>query len=166
MRYSKMVILVLLSVIAVQSKKALCDGNTANITVKVVINSSPCTVNNNQTIDVDFGNSIITTDVAKGTVEKTVDYTLDCTSADQNQKLAMKISGVGADFDNNVLKTNIAELGVKLRADGIDYPLNTDLVLATTSSKPMLVAQLIQQPGARLSTGSFTAGATMTVSYQ
>lgn len=145
---------------------AIADQNTAVITVKVTVNAAPCEINNNQIIDVDFGNNVITTDVAKGTVEKTVNYTLDCTSADQTKTLAMRISGSGADFDDKVLKTSIPELGVKLKADGAEYPLNTDLALASSSSKPALTALLVQQPGARLPTGDFTAGATMTVDYQ
>ncbi|MFW0880075.1 fimbrial protein [Cronobacter dublinensis] len=142
------------------------DPNSTLVTVKVVVVAAPCEINNNQLIDVDFGSSVITTDVAKGTVEKPIDYTLDCANADQSKTLAMRISGAGADFDNNVLKTSIAELGVKMKADGADYALNSDLVLASATSKPALTALLVQQPGARLPTGGFTAGATMTVNYQ
>jgi type 1 fimbria pilin len=145
---------------------AIADQNTALITVKVTVNAAPCEINNNQVIDVDFGNNVITTDVAKGTVEKPVNYTLDCTNADQSKTLVMRISGSGADFDDTVLKTSITELGVKLKAGGVDYPLNTDLALASSASKPALTALLVQQPGSRLPTGGFTAGATMTVDYQ
>ncbi|WP_105637529.1 fimbrial protein [Cronobacter dublinensis] len=142
------------------------ENNIITINVKVSVSAPPCEINNNQLIDVDFSDSVITTDVAKGTVEKLVNYTLDCSSADQSKTLVMRISGAGADFDSKVLKTSIPALGVKLKADGADYPLNTDMSLASSSSKPELKAQLIQQPGSRLPTGEFTAGATMTVNYQ
>ncbi|EOW6742857.1 TPA: fimbrial protein [Cronobacter dublinensis] len=162
---NKAIIFGLLCIIPV-SLAALAEDNTAIITVTVTVNAAPCEINNNQLIDVDFGDSVITTDVAKGTVEKTVNYTLDCANADQNKTLAMRISGAGADFDNKVLKTSISELGVKMKADGADYPLNSNLTLASATSKPALTALLVQQPGARLPTGGFTAGATMTVDYQ
>jgi len=145
---------------------AWADQNTATITVNVTINATPCKINNNQNIDVDFGDSVITTDVAKGVVEKDIAYTLDCTNADQNEALAMSIKGTGADFNADVLKTSIPELGINLKADGIDYPLNTELALANSSSKPNLKAVLVQQSGTHLPTGIFTAGATMTVDYQ
>jgi type 1 fimbria pilin len=145
---------------------AWADQNTAVVTVNVTIAASPCEINNNQNIDVDFGNSVITTDVAKGVVEKEVNYTLNCTSADQSKTLAMTITGAGAAFDADILKTTIPELGIRIKADGIDYPLNTELALANSSSKPNLKALLVQQPGAHLPTGAFTAGATMTVNYQ
>ncbi|HCM9421909.1 fimbrial protein [Enterobacter asburiae] len=145
---------------------AVADQNTAIIAVKVTINATPCEINGNQNIDVDFGDNVITTDVAKGSVEKDVKYTLDCTNADKSKTLVMRISGAGASFDNNVLKTSIPELGIKLKADGVDYPVNTELVLASSSSKPALKALLVQQPGAHLPTGGFNASATMTVDYQ
>lgn len=145
---------------------AIAEQNTATITVKVTVNAVPCEINNNQSIDVDFGDSIIITDVPKGTVEKAVNYTLDCAKADQEKTLVMRISGAAADFNDTLLQTSITALGIKLKADGADFPLNTDLPLATSNSKPALVAQLVQQSGARLPTGGFTAGATMTVDYQ
>ncbi|WP_312983802.1 fimbrial protein [Atlantibacter sp.] len=148
------------------SVTAIADDNTAVLTVEVVINAPPCEINGNKIIDVDYGENVITTDVAKGIVEKAVNYTLDCSSADQSKTLVMRISGSGADFDSKVLKTSIPELGVKLKADGVDFPLNTPLAMASSTSQPALTALLVQQPGARLETGDFTAGATMTVEYQ
>ncbi|ELQ5995946.1 fimbrial protein [Cronobacter dublinensis] len=158
--------LVALALLGAASFSVQADENSAVITVKVTLTASPCVINNDEIIDVDFGDSVVTTEVAKGTVEKPVNYTLECTNVDQSKTLAMRISGAGATFDDQVLKTSIAALGIKLKADGADFPLNTNLALATTSSKPTLVAQLVQQPGARLPTGGFTAGATMTVNYQ
>lgn len=165
MKLSGLAALVLLGGFSCLSAQA-DDETTVMLTVKVTINAAPCVINNNQMIGVDFGDSVVVTEVAKGTVEKPVNYTLDCTSADQSKTLVMRISGAGAEFDGTVLKTSIPALGVKMKADGADYPLNTDLALATASSKPALTALLVQQPGARLPTGGFTAGATMTVDYQ
>ncbi|EOC1324721.1 fimbrial protein [Cronobacter dublinensis] len=163
MRLSLLVATLLLGSVCSSTNAA---NNTITINVKVTVNAPPCQINNNQLIDVDFSDSVITTDVAKGTVEKPVNYTLDCANAEQGKTLVMRISGTGADFDNNILKTSISALGVKLKADGVNYPLNTDLALTSSTSKPELKALLVQQSGARLPTGEFTAGATMTVSYQ
>ncbi|EPH6761667.1 fimbrial protein [Cronobacter dublinensis] len=163
MRLTLLVVALLLGCACLSTQ---AENNTITINVKVSVSAPPCEINDNQLIDVDFGDSVITTDVAKGTVEKVVNYSLDCSSADQSKTLVMRISGTGADFDSKVLKTSIPALGVKLKADGADYSLNTDLVLASSSSKPELKAQLVQQQGARLPTGEFTAGATLTVGYQ
>lgn len=157
--------LALISVLLLSSA-AQADQNTAVITVNVTVTASPCEINNNQNINVDFGDSVITTDVMAGTVEKPVNYTLDCSNADTARTLKMHILGSGAEFNGDLLQTSIPELAIKLKADGADYPLNSDLALASASTKPDLVAMLVGKPGSRLPTGGFTAGATMTVDYQ
>lgn len=142
------------------------QDNAALITVNVTIQAATCKINNNQNIDVDFGSEVAVTDVAAGLVEQKIIYDLDCSSVDTDKSLKMVISGMGADFDGNVLKTSMTDLGVKIKADGTDYPLNTDLGLASKDTKPALTALLVQKAGARLQTGAFTAGATMKVDYQ
>ncbi|EMA4138415.1 MrfF [Cronobacter turicensis] len=140
--------------------------NTAMITVNVAIMASPCKINDNHNIDIDFGDNVITTDVVAGKIERKIDYTLDCSNAGATRTLKMRISGTGAEFDTELLQTSIQEMAIRLKSDGANFPLNTDLALASTTSKPELVAALVGKPGARLPTGGFTAGATMTVDYQ
>lgn len=146
--------------------KFCAADNTANITVNVMVTADVCEINNGQNIDVDFGDSIVTTDVMAGTVQKTIAYTFDCSNADTSKTLKMRITGSEADFTGGLLKTTISDLAIKLKADGVDYPINSDLSLASKDYKPNLVAVLVGKPGARLPTGGFTAGATMMVDYQ
>lgn len=155
-----------LCVLAVASQSVWADDTTATVTVTVTINTAPCEINNNETIDVNFGSDVAVTDVAAGLAEKPISYDLDCSAMDTAKSLKMTIQGTGADFDSNVLKTSVADLGVKIKANGADYPLNTAFDFASAASKPALTALLVQKPGARLQTGAFTAGATMTVDYQ
>ncbi|ELJ4094514.1 fimbrial protein [Salmonella enterica] len=142
------------------------DDYSATITVTVTATNPPCVINNNQIIDVDFGQNVVVTDVAAGTVEKPVPYTLDCGNLDPSKSLKMRITGNSAGFDNALLQTNIPELGIKLNANGVEFPLNTDLLFSSSEEKPYLSAALVQQPGYRLPVGEFSAGATMTVDYQ
>lgn len=148
------------------SQSTWAEDNTAMITVNVAINAAPCVINKDETIDVDFGSEVAVTDVATGLAEKPISYELDCSAMDMAKSLKMTIHGTGADFDADALKTSVADLGVKIKANGSDYPLNMALNFATAASKPALTALLVQKPGARLETGAFTAGATMTVDYQ
>ncbi|ELY5814259.1 fimbrial protein [Cronobacter turicensis] len=148
------------------AKIAMADDNTAQITVTVTINSAPCVINNNQNIDVNFGESVVTTDVMAGTIQKAINYTLDCSNADTAKLLKMHISGTGADFNSSYLQTTIPELAVKLKADGVDFPLNTNLDMVSADAKPQLFAELVSKPGTHLPTGGFTAGATMSVDYE
>lgn len=156
-----------LCLLAAASQSVWAGGdNTAIITVNVIISASPCEINHNQNIDVDFGSEIAVTDVAAGLIEKDISYDLDCSSMDTAKSLQLVIQGTGADFDADSLKTSMTDLGVKIKANGADYPLNTAINFASADSKPALKAQLVQKSGARLQTGEFTAGATMTVGYQ
>lgn len=139
---------------------------TAPLTVKVTIIAAPCEINSGKLIDVDFGDEIAVTDVAAGLVEKEINYDLNCSNMDTAKSLKMEIDGDGADFNADVLKTSITDLGVKIEANGADYHLNTALNFDNADSKPALKAVLVQKPGARLQTGEFTAGATMKVDYQ
>lgn len=150
-------------VFAAISTSAWADQNTANITVKIAINAAPCDIDD---IDVDFGSEVPVTDVAAGLAEKSVDYNLDCSSMNTSRSLKMVIQGVGASFDANALKTSIPDLGIKIQANGSDYPLNTALNFTNASSKPVLTALLVQKPGVTLDAGDFNATATMMVDYQ
>jgi type 1 fimbria pilin len=55
---------------AILSNSSFADDNNINVTVKVTVQKLPCEINNNQVIDVDFGDSVITTDVARGVIER------------------------------------------------------------------------------------------------
>lgn len=144
------------------------DDFNHNVVQVVLTNATislpACNLNNGNPIDVDFGSAVAVTDVAAGTVEKPIDYTLTCNY--DNFGLKLKILGTGASFDNDLLKTNINEMGIKITANGTALPLNTDLNFASAAAKPALKAILTQQPGARLPTGAFNASATMRVEYQ
>lgn len=133
-----------------------------NVRFSGTLISAPCKINS---IDVDFGTRVVT-DVPAGKVAQTVNYTMSCTGVLPGKSLKMRITGTGAGFDSQALKTSIAALGIKMQADGVVYPLNSSLSFASPTARPVLKALLVQQAGARLPTGGFTATATMMVDYQ
>ncbi|ELY2670854.1 fimbrial protein [Cronobacter sakazakii] len=152
--------------IACVSSPVPAEDNTIQITVSVTISIEPCEINHNQDIDVDFGDNVITTEVAQGIYEKAIDYTLDCGNAIPGKMLKMRLVGNGASFDSDVLKTSVDALGVKFKNNGVDYPLNSDVNFISQENKPALTAMLVKKNGTRLPTGAFSAGATMMVDYQ
>lgn len=154
----------LFSVLAAMLACTLAGSAAAadNVRFSGTLISAPCKINS---IDVDFGTRV-TTDVSAGKVEQAVNYTMNCTNALPGKSLKMRITGTGTGFDSQALKTSIAALGIKMKADDVVYPLNSDLNFSAATAKPALKALLVQQPGARLPTGGFTATATMMVDYQ
>lgn len=139
---------------------------SARLNVTVTVVKGACIINNNQIIDVDFGNNVLTTDVAAGLARKQIEYTLDCADSEPGKTLLLSVSGTGADFDSDYLKTSIPGLGVKIEANGLLLPLNNRLALVSSAAKPDLSAILVQDEGIRLPAGEFNAIATMTADYQ
>lgn len=136
------------------------------VTVKVtVIEAPPCVINNNQTIEVNFGN-VMTNRVDGSNYEQTLYYTLSCTGNSSNA-LKMQIVGTqaGSGFTSNVLQTDAAGLGIALKSGGSAMPLNS-WTNFTYPTLPVLTAVPVKGTGASLSGGAFSASATMRVEYQ
>lgn len=147
------------------SSAASVFNKTATVNVSVTIFAAPpCVINSNNTINVDFGNTVLTSDIDGIQYMKPVTYTLNCTSAASNA-LKLSIKGNGASFDSDVLKTSNSDLGIKLMRNGQAFPLNTASNF-TYPNIPVLQAVPVKKANATLSTGYFFGTATLLVEYQ
>ncbi|MCW6016555.1 fimbrial protein [Serratia marcescens] len=137
-------------------------ATTIKVTVTIVA-PPPCVINNNNLIEVNFGNDVMTTRIDGSYKKQPVVYSVECKNAPNN---AMKLQVQGtAGFDSEVLKTNKDGLGVALLRNGNRQPINT-WINFTYPNLPTLEAVPVKQAGATLSGGAFSAGATMKVEYQ
>ncbi|BEO22618.1 fimbrial protein [Serratia nevei] len=148
---------------------ALSAAAQANTTITVsgsVINPASCVINDNQTINVEFGNDVITTrvdtDVYGSSYLKSVVYTLQCKNA---SKVRMKVEGNTAPFNNKILKTEQNDLGVALRIGDSLMAVNSTVYQFDYPNSPQLVALPVKRLGGLLSAGEFNAGATMVLSF-
>ena len=142
---------------------ALNKSATVNVSVSIFA-APPCVINGNNTINVNFGDTILTSNIDGANYMQPVNYTLNCTSAASNA-LKLSINGNGANFDTTVLKTSNSGLGIKLIRNGQSFPLNT----ASNFTYPnirVLQAVPVKQTNATLSTGYFSGTATLVVEYQ
>ncbi|MES3576150.1 fimbrial protein [Enterobacter cloacae] len=150
------------------TESGLPGAKATVLTVKVTVLAGPCKINNNNPIDVDFGDDMLTTRVDGNNYLKTINYTLDCSEA-KNDALKMQISGDVAPFDKNILRTpeasNADNLGIKLLHNGTSWPLN-DWFNFKKGEHPVLQAVPVKAPGSTLKAGTFSASATLTVDYQ
>ncbi|VEI15219.1 Minor fimbrial protein prsF precursor [Serratia plymuthica] len=145
------------------SLRAVAD--TAMVTIKVtVIAPPPCTINGDQTIDVDFGSELLTTQIDGSNYIKTVDYSLECKDNTSNA-MKLKVQGSATTYDASALQTNMADLGVALKANGNPLTIN-NWVKFTYPDKPVLQAVPVKRAGSTLSGGDFAAAATLMVDYQ
>ncbi|HHR5881718.1 TPA: fimbrial protein [Providencia alcalifaciens] len=134
------------------------------LVVKVTVISSPsCVINDNKTIDVDFG-TVIAPQINGVNYTKEVNYSLECKNHKSNS-MRMTILGNSSSFDTGALKTNIADLGVSLKSDGVKVKINEWLKF-TYPNKPKLEAVLVKKNNSKLSGGKFQASATLLVAYQ
>ena len=142
---------------------ALNKSATVNVSVTIFA-APPCVINSNSTITVNFGDDLLTTGINGTNYMQPVNYTLNCTAAASNS-LKMSIKGNGTVPDANVLSTSNTGLGIKLMNNGQPLALNSTFNF-TYPNAPVLQAVPVKQTSAALSTGYFSATATMVVEYQ
>lgn len=136
-----------------------------NLTIRaVIIAPPPCVINSGSTLDVPFGNDLLTSRVDGVNYRRGVPYTVTCSSPFSNA-LTLQLRGTGAAFDSRVLVTRKPDLGVKLFINGADWPLNT-VVNFTYPNVPVVQAVPVKRPGSTLTGGAFDAAATLVVDYQ
>ncbi|OPA86364.1 exotoxin [Pseudomonas fluorescens] len=130
----------------------------------VIIAPPPCVINSGSTLDVPFGNDLLTSRVDGVNYRRDVPYTVTCDSPFSNA-LTLELKGTGAAFDSAVLMTRKADLGVKLFVNGADWPLNR-AVNFTYPNFPVVQAVPVKRVGSTLTGGAFDATATLVVDYQ
>ncbi|AHG19163.1 hypothetical protein Z042_05700 [Chania multitudinisentens RB-25] len=141
--------------------------SVANMPVNIrgtVIIPPPCTINNNQTIQVDFGNEVMTTRIDGVNYKQAITYSLSC-DIQKSNNLKMSIQGTAATFNSALLRTDKNGLGIALYHGA--QPLNANTWFNYTyPSKPELYAVLVKQSGVTLTGGEFAASATLLIDYQ
>jgi type 1 fimbria pilin len=165
--------LALFILLAGPAGSVLAGDGTAPITLSgTLIDSPPCDVNGGNTIDVDFGDEVMTTRIdGKAYDKQPVNYTLECDSSmDAGTQLAISIRGQAAAFGSGLLQTDVAGLGVQFMSGDAPVPLNNDTALKfaydNSGTGPKIDAVLARNPAVTLSGGAFSATATMFLNYQ
>lgn len=138
------------------------DTATATLAVTINVQESPCVINNNQTIYVEFG-EVTTTKVDGNNYRKVMYYTLECDSSATNIMI-MQVQGTGASFDSTLLQTSNDALAIKFQAGETLTPINSPLYF-TYPNMIELSATPVKQNGVTLRGDEFTAVATMKVEY-
>ena len=157
----------LLLLIAISHSTPVFAAAAANatITVKVAVRAGTCSVNNNETIYLNFGNSVDVESIAPKQYMQPLKYSVHCPNA---SKPAMKIQVKGAWslFDKNVLETNNKNLGIEFYggSNNTRMDINTwyDFTYPTL---PIINASPVTDDYQKLTSGAFTASASLVVQY-
>ena len=146
---------------------SLCEGVLADVSVSIrgtILPPPPCIINAGSTLDVPFGNDLMTTRIDGVTYQRAVPYTVTCGPQPSND-MKISLQGTGAGFDSTVLSTSKSDLGIKLLIGGVAWPLNS-AVNFTYPTLPIMAAVPVKNPGSTLTGGIFTAAATLVVALQ
>jgi type 1 fimbria pilin len=130
----------------------------------IIIAPPPCVINSGSTLNVPFGNDLLTSRVDGINYRRNVPYTVTCDAPFSNA-MTLELKGTGASFDGRVLSTRNPDLGVKLFVNGADWPLNA-AVNFTYPNFPVVQAVPVKRAGSNLRGGAFDAAATLVIEYQ
>ncbi|MBB1200820.1 fimbrial protein [Enterobacteriaceae bacterium 89] len=162
---AKLTCLLLMLAAATAGAAQTGDSLTYNFTGTFLI-TTPCTVNNDQPLDVSFGNVGVNR-VDGVAYSKTVPYKVDCHGAADNTAAVLTITGTQTGWDNAAVITTAAGLGIELQLNGKPLPLNQQYN-TTLGALPSLTltAVPVKDPAATLTAETFTATATLLTDMQ
>ncbi|EPZ8126183.1 fimbrial protein [Yersinia enterocolitica] len=126
-----------------------------------------CTINSGKTIEVDFGNEVMTSRVDGKLYSKPIEHNLKCTNPELSA-MKIQIKGTGAAFDSKSLKTTNENLAIEISADGKKLGANEwlDFDYKSETSVPKLTAVPVKNKDKPLTGGDFSAAATMMFDYK
>lgn len=161
----KLTIVTLLFTSSLFSENVLAAGEI-NFKGKL-IEPPNCTINDGQSIEVDFGNEIMTSRVDGSLYTKSISHGIKC-SKPELAAMKLQIKGIGASFDGTSLQTSNENLAIQLSANGKKLGVNEwlDFDYTDDASIPKLDAVPMKKPSATLAGGDFTATATLMVDYK
>lgn len=150
-----------------QTARAAQTGDSMSVNFRgEFVMVTACTVNNDQVIDVAFG-QVGVSKVNGTNYRQPIPYTVDCKGAADSSPLSLTMSGTAAGYDDAAVTTSADGLGIRIEANGQPLTLNAPLE-TTLGALPSLklTAVPVQDPIKTLAEGTFSATATLTASYQ
>lgn len=127
-----------------------------------LVESLPCTVNDGQLIEVDFGNSLIIRNLDGVRYREPIQYRLVCSGLGT---VKLSVQGNPVSFDSAAVQTDKTGLGIRLELAGNAFALNTPVVVDPVNP-PTLTAVPVANPAQKPGPGAFTARATLLAEYE
>ncbi|WP_025123466.1 MULTISPECIES: fimbrial protein [unclassified Serratia (in: enterobacteria)] len=130
-----------------------------------LVESVPCTINNDELIEVDFGDNLVIRNLDGVRYSKPIPYQIDCSAAGA---VRMSIQGTPASFGVFLLQTSQPGLGISVVVNGTPFPIGSNGYLTgiDLQSLQQMVAVPVANPAQPPSPGAFTARATLLAEYQ
>lgn len=159
---------ILLSAACSLPVSAANENPTADITFRgTLIERIPCTVNNGETITINFGDEMMTTrldDDHSNVYSREVVVPLDCSSRD----IRLRIDGITAAFNPELLAGNQAGFGFRFLYGDRTMPLNDWIqtnVSAAGSPDLTFKVRPVREEGVTINGGEFSIVASLIANY-
>ncbi|ONK17840.1 pilus assembly protein [Serratia sp. S119] len=145
---------------------ALADGDVDMTFRGTLIEPPPCTINDGERVDVDFGERVGINKVDGVNYRQIMNYQITCDNAGSGSwALTLSLTGAAAGFDEQALQTNKTDLGIRVYQN--DKPFTPGSTLAIDiNNPPRLEAVPVKREGATLTEGAFESWATLRADYQ
>ncbi|NIF24730.1 fimbrial protein [Candidatus Pantoea multigeneris] len=141
-------------------------ASTASTPMKLkgrILDTPPCTINNEKDISVNFGNKIVSGKINGENYLQNITYLIDCRPAPAPFVLYLNIKGTPEPYDASAIKSSKKNLGIRILIDGKPWALNTPLAIHT--KRPLLQAVPVKPQGTVVNPGNFQAVATLEAFY-
>ena len=130
-----------------------------------LIEPPPCTINNDGQVDVDFGRRVGVKKVDGVNYLQVMNYRIKCDPSVSARDMTLEIIGTPADYDAAAVSSNVTDLAIQIKQNGVPFELNKPIPISLTTP-PILSAVPVKRIGATLVEGPFEATATLRAVYQ
>lgn len=142
------------------------DGEVDMTFHGTLIEPPPCTINDGNRVDVDFGERVGINKVDGVNYRQQLNYQITCDKAvGGSWALTLSLSGSAAGFDSDALQTDKTDLGIRVYQNDKPFTPNSTVKI-NLDSPPRLEAVPIKQAGVTLTEGAFEAWATLRADYE
>lgn len=139
-------------------------SDSRNVQFHGTLKTRGCQINNGATIEVHFGDLVISKFDGTSYGQQTIPYTLQCQSPDTSHQLTLAIKGTGG-TNAGWLRTDISYMEIAFYLNGSPLYLNQSVDI-NPSTHPAITAVPAKQPeGYMPAPGHFTATATLVAEY-
>jgi type 1 fimbria pilin len=126
----------------------------------------PCTINDDNRIDVDFGERVGISKVDGVNYRQPLNYQITCENdGNNNGALTLSLTGTPAGFDVQALQSNKGDMGIRIYQNDVPFTPNSALAI-DLSNPPKLEAVPVKRAGSVLTEGTFDSWATLRADYQ
>ncbi|MEG5552311.1 fimbrial protein [Enterobacter wuhouensis] len=156
-------ITLLVSIISAQTPVWAVYGEADMTFHGTLIAAPPCVINDDQQVDVDFGDRIGISKVDGMNYRMPVNYQITCEGG--GFALSLSLSGAATAFDTHALQSDQPDLGIRVYQNDKPFTPNSTLSI-DMATPPRLEAVPVKRDGATLKEGTFEALATLQANYE